>query len=102
MALQLFVDKSKTFLARTVSAAQTRVLVAGTPEFYEYFEGQNGRKRVVVSAHDNDSLATIGKRYGMTVGSMERVNRRGRNSSSSAAVEAQTVSQSRPTSADPR
>jgi membrane-bound lytic murein transglycosylase D len=78
MALQLFVDKQKTFVARTVSAAQTRVLVAGSPEFYEYFEGQNGRKRVVVSARENDTLAAIGKRYGMTVGSMERVNRRSR------------------------
>ncbi len=78
MALQLFVDKGKTFTARTISSAQTRVLVAGTPDFYEYFEGQNGRKRVVVNAKDNDTLATIGKRYGMTVGSVERVNHRSR------------------------
>jgi membrane-bound lytic murein transglycosylase D len=78
MALQLFVDPSRTFSARTVSPAQTRVLVAGSPDFYEYFEAQNGRKRVVVSAHENDTLSTIGKRYGMTVGSMERVNRRSR------------------------
>jgi membrane-bound lytic murein transglycosylase D len=78
MALQLFVDKNKTFQARTLSPSQTRVLVAGSPEFYDYFEGQNGRKRVVVSAHDNDTLAMLGKRYGMTVGSMERVNRRSR------------------------
>ena len=78
MALQLFVDKNRTFTARTLSPTQTRVLVAGTPEFYEYFEGQNGRKRVVVSARENDTLATLGKRYGMTVGSMERVNRRSR------------------------
>jgi len=53
-------------------------LVAGSPEFYDYFEGQNGRKRVVVSARENDTLATLGKRYGMTVGSMERINRRSR------------------------
>jgi membrane-bound lytic murein transglycosylase D len=33
---------------------------------------------VVVSARVNDTLATLGKRYGMTVGSMERVNRRSR------------------------
>ncbi|HWZ89454.1 MAG TPA: transglycosylase SLT domain-containing protein [Polyangiaceae bacterium] len=78
MALQLFVDKSRSFSARTVSPSQTHVLVAGSPEFYEYFEGQNGRKRVVVSARESDTLATIGKRYGMTVGSMERVNRRSR------------------------
>jgi membrane-bound lytic murein transglycosylase D len=78
MALQLFVDKNRSFAARTVSPAQTRVLVAGSPEFYDYFEAQNGRKRVVVSARENDTLATLGKRYGMTVGSMERVNRRSR------------------------
>jgi len=78
MALQLFVDKNRTFSARTISPTSAHVLVAGTPEFYEYFEGQNGRKRVVVSAHEGDTLALLGKRYGMTVGSMERVNRRSR------------------------
>ncbi|HET7542224.1 MAG TPA: transglycosylase SLT domain-containing protein [Polyangiaceae bacterium] len=78
MALQLFVDKRKAFSARTINPSETRVLVAGSPEFYDYFEGQNGRKRVVVSARENDTLATLGKRYGMTVGSMERINRRSR------------------------
>jgi peptidoglycan lytic transglycosylase D len=78
MALQLFVDKRKTFAARTIGPAETRVLVAGSPEFYDYFEAQNGRKRVVISARENDTLTTLGKRYGMTVGSMERINRRSR------------------------
>lgn len=78
MALQLFVDKRKTIAARTINPSETRVLVAGSPDFYDYFEGQNGRKRVVVSARENDTLATLGKRYGMTVGSMERINRRSR------------------------
>ena len=78
MALQLFVDKGKTFSARTITPSETHVLVAGSPEFYDYFEAQNGRKRVVVSARENDTLATLGKRYGMTVGSMERINRRSR------------------------
>jgi membrane-bound lytic murein transglycosylase D len=76
MTLQLFVDKGKSFTARSLAPSQTRVLVAGSPEFYDYFEGQNGRKRVVVSARENDTLGTLGKRYGMTVGSMERINRR--------------------------
>ncbi|MEO6601445.1 MAG: transglycosylase SLT domain-containing protein [Polyangiaceae bacterium] len=78
MALQLFVDKKKTFAARSISPTETHVLVAGSPEFYDYFEGQNGRKRVVVAARDNDTLATLGRRYGMTVGSMERINHRSR------------------------
>ena len=78
MALQLFVDKGKSFPARTITPSETHILVAGSPEFYDYFEGQNGRKRVVASARENDTLATLGKRYGMTVGSMERINRRSR------------------------
>jgi|GEM_PF-250322 len=78
MALQLFVDKGKTFPARTITPSETHVLVAGSPEFYDYFEAQNGRKRVVVNARENDTLATLGKRYGMSVGSMERINRRSR------------------------
>ncbi|MEI9948955.1 MAG: transglycosylase SLT domain-containing protein [Pseudomonadota bacterium] len=78
MALQLFVDKRKALSARTISPSETHVLVAGSPEFYDYFEGQNGRKRVVISAQENDTLTTLGKRYGMTVGSMERINRRSR------------------------
>ena len=79
MALQLFVDKRKAFSARTINPSETHVLVAGRSGFFtDYFEGQNGRKRVVVSARENDTLATLGKRYGMTVGSMERINRRSR------------------------
>lgn len=78
MALQLFVQKGKTFAARLMTATDTKVLVAGSPEFYDYFEAQNGRKRVVISAKESDSLATLGKRYGMSVGSMERINRRSR------------------------
>ncbi|HKO48349.1 MAG TPA: transglycosylase SLT domain-containing protein [Polyangiaceae bacterium] len=78
MALQLFVDKRKTFSARSIAPSDTQVLVAGSPEFYDYFEGQNGRKRVVISAREKDTLATLGNHYGMTVGSMERINRRSR------------------------
>ena len=78
MALQLFVDKRKVVSARTITPSETHILVAGSPEFYDYFEAQNGRKRVVISARENDTLATLGKHYGMTVGSMERINRRSR------------------------
>jgi LysM repeat protein len=54
------------------------VLVAGSPEFFDYFEGLNGKKRIVVEAKDGDTLATLGRRYGMSVGWMERINRRSR------------------------
>jgi membrane-bound lytic murein transglycosylase D len=79
MSLQVFVAKNAD-LSKVlhVPEAHAKILVAGSPEFCEYFEGQNGKKRLVIAARDGDTLATIGKRYGMTVGQVERVNRRGR------------------------
>jgi membrane-bound lytic murein transglycosylase D len=80
MSLQVFVAKDAD-LSKVlhVPEAHAKILIAGTPEFAEYFEGQNGRKRLVIAAREGDTLASIGKRYGMTVGQMERVNRRGRS-----------------------
>jgi membrane-bound lytic murein transglycosylase D len=79
MSLQVFVGKNAD-LSKVlhVPEAHAKILVAGTPEFCDYFEGQNGRKRLIIAAREGDNLTTIGKRYGMTVGQMERVNRRGR------------------------
>lgn len=55
------------------------ILVAGSAEFVEHFEGIKGKKRVELLAKAGDTLASIGKRHGMTVGSMERVNQRSRS-----------------------
>jgi membrane-bound lytic murein transglycosylase D len=79
MSLQVFVAKDAD-LSKVlhIPEAHARILVAGSPEFSDYFEGQNGKKRLVIAARDGDTLSAIGKRYGMTVGQMERVNRRGR------------------------
>jgi len=54
------------------------VLVAGSPAFGDHFEGIKGKRRVEIVAKAGDTLASIGKRHGMTVGSMERVNQRSR------------------------
>jgi membrane-bound lytic murein transglycosylase D len=59
---------------------EAAVLVAGSPAFAEHFEGIKGKRRVEVLAKPGDTLAGIGKRHGMTVGSMERVNQRSRTS----------------------
>lgn len=79
LLLQLFVpldrDLSKV---RYLAESKAKVLVAGSPEFFEYFEGQNGKRRFVLRAKANDSLAAVGKRYGTTTASMERINRRSR------------------------
>jgi membrane-bound lytic murein transglycosylase D len=80
MTLQVFVrDNADLSRVLHVPEAHAKILTAGSPEFCDYFEGQNGKRRFVIAARDGDSLSAIGKRYGMTVGQMERVNRRGRN-----------------------
>jgi membrane-bound lytic murein transglycosylase D len=80
MSLQVFVAKNAD-LSKVlhVPEAHAKILVAGSQEFCEYFEGQNGKKRLLIAAREGDTLTSIGKRYGMTVGQMERVNRRGRS-----------------------
>jgi membrane-bound lytic murein transglycosylase D len=80
MTLQLFVSKSNALeKVRHSEEKDVRVLVVGSDDFFDYFEGLNGRKRLRVAVKNGDTLRTIGQRYGMTVGSMERVNRRANN-----------------------
>lgn len=77
--LQLFVAIDKDLSkVRYLAESKARILVAGSPEFFDYFEGQNGKRRFVLRAKANDTLAAIGKRYGATTASMERINRRSR------------------------
>jgi LysM repeat protein len=79
MALQIFVPKSASPQALCVQEGQAKVLVAGTPPFFDYYEGLKGKKRIIVSVRDGDTLSSIGRRYGMSTGWMERVNRRSRS-----------------------
>jgi membrane-bound lytic murein transglycosylase D len=79
MTLELYVSNSRDLSrVRHIPEHKARILVAGSPEFFDYFEGQNGKRRFVVRSKGGETLAKIGKRYGMTVGSMERANRRSR------------------------
>jgi hypothetical protein len=57
---------------------EVRVLVAGSPEFIDHFEGLNGKRRVVVSVKEGETLASIGRRFDTSIGWMERINRRSR------------------------
>ncbi|HEX4337525.1 MAG TPA: LysM peptidoglycan-binding domain-containing protein [Polyangiaceae bacterium] len=76
MALEIFVkDSADLSRVRSYGEHEVRILVAGTREFYEYFEQQNGRKRITVVAKKGDTLSSIGKRYGMSATMMERINR---------------------------
>ena len=79
MVLQLFVRRDIPLdRVRYLKEADAKVLVVGSDEFFDYFEARNGRRRMVVTVAEGDTLGSIGQRYGMSVGSMERVNRRSR------------------------
>lgn len=76
MGLQIYVRKDFDLSrVRALREHEVRVLVAGSAEFFEYFEAQNGRKRVTVVIKKEETLAAVGKRYGMSAAMMERINR---------------------------
>jgi membrane-bound lytic murein transglycosylase D len=79
MVLQLFPKKSFDMRRlRHLRDGDVKILVAGTPAFFDHFEGLNGKRRLVVTVRQGDTLASIGRRYDTTVGWMERINRRSR------------------------
>lgn len=80
MTLQVMVSKkARLDDVRHIPPSLARVFLAGSSEFHEHFEGMKGKKRVLITVKDGDTLLDIGNRYGMTVGSMERVNQRSRS-----------------------
>ncbi len=80
MVLQVFPKASRNLSAiRMLKEGEVRVLVAGSPEFIDHFEGLNGKRRVVVTVKEGDTLAAIGRRYDTSIGWMERINRRSRS-----------------------
>lgn len=80
MVLQVLVPKNRDLSdVRHIRDSEARLLIAGSKEFHEHFEGLKGKRRVEVVVKDGDTLASVGARFGMSVGSMERVNRKSRN-----------------------
>jgi len=79
MVLQIFPKKSLDLKRlRHWKESAVKVLVAGTPAFFDHFEGLNGKRRLLVTVKKGDTLASIGRRYDTSVGWMERINRRSR------------------------
>lgn len=80
MTVQVFVPKSAD-LSRVVFLDQgdVKLLVVGSDEFYDHEEAQNGRKRTTILAKGGETLAEIGKKYGLSAGKIEKINRRPRN-----------------------
>lgn len=79
MVLQAFVDEKREMTnVRLLSPESTKVLVVGTPEFFDHFEAKNGRTRVVHTAKEGETLAALAKKYGCTAALLERINHRPR------------------------
>jgi len=79
MMLQAFVPPSTDLRrVRWIPAESARLLATGSSEFIDYHEGLAGRRRKVVAARAGDTVAAVGKRFGLSAGSMERINRRSR------------------------
>lgn len=54
-------------------------LEAGSPSFIAHFEAEQGRQRLSILARDGDTLESVGGRYGLSGGMMERINHRSRS-----------------------
>jgi membrane-bound lytic murein transglycosylase D len=80
MTLQVFVptnaDLSKV---QVLAENDAHVVPVGSAEFFEYWEGVKGKRRIVVSAKAGDTIESIGRRYSVSGAAMERINRRTRN-----------------------
>jgi len=79
MTLQLFVPGDADLSAALVlRESDVRVVSVASEDFFTYWEGLKGKKRLSVTCKPGDTLEAIGRRYGVSTAMMERVNRRGR------------------------
>jgi LysM repeat protein len=79
MVLQLFVPQAVD-LSRVsyISHDAVRVLVVGSQPFFDYHERLRGRMRIRYRIQDGDTLPALAERFGLSVGSICRINRFGR------------------------
>ncbi|MGK3996183.1 transglycosylase SLT domain-containing protein [Sorangium sp. So ce1024] len=81
MTLQLFVPRSQRYDGVfLLDEADARVMEVGSEEFFAHFEGLKGRKRIEIAVREGDTFSKIASRYGLSVGSLERINQRSRRS----------------------
>lgn len=80
MVLQAFVPKPAIFSHALVTEDENaRVLAVGSPEFFEHFETLKGRKRMEIAVNEGDTWRSLSKRYGLSLGMLERINHRSRS-----------------------
>ena len=80
MTLQAFVAPGADLSHVLVLAeGDARAVPAGSDEFFAYWEGVKGRKRITVTAKAGETLEQIGRRYQVSGPMMERINHRPRS-----------------------
>jgi membrane-bound lytic murein transglycosylase D len=76
MVLQVFVrkdfDPSGVML---LDPSRVRVVTLGSEEFLELETARRGKKRLMYTCKAGDTLAKLGRRYGLTPGDLARINR---------------------------
>jgi membrane-bound lytic murein transglycosylase D len=76
MVLQIFVRKDFDPAGVVlVDASKVRVVTLGSEEFLELETARRGKKRLTYTAKPGDTLAKLGRRYGLTPGDLARINR---------------------------
>jgi membrane-bound lytic murein transglycosylase D len=76
MVLQIFVRKDfDPAGVLLLDPAKVRVVTCGSEEFLELETARRGKKRLFYTAKAGDTLAKLGRRYGLTPGDLARINR---------------------------
>ncbi len=76
MVLQIFVRKDfDPAGVLLLDPAQVRVVILGSEEFLQLETARRGKKRLVYTAKPGDTLAKLGRRYGLSPGDLARINR---------------------------
>jgi membrane-bound lytic murein transglycosylase D len=76
MVLQVFVRKDfDPAGVMLLDPTKVRVVTLGSEEFLELETARRGKKRLYYTAKDGDTLAKLGRRYGLTPGDLARINR---------------------------
>ncbi len=76
MVLQIYVRKDFDPAGVVLlDASRVRVVTLGSEEFLELETARRGKKRLIYTAKPGDTLAKLGRRYGLTPGDLARINR---------------------------
>jgi membrane-bound lytic murein transglycosylase D len=76
MVLQIFVRKDfDPAGVLLLDPTKVRVVTCGSEEFLELEAARRGKKRLLYTAKAGDTLAKLGRRYGLTPGDLARINR---------------------------